>query len=84
MHHSDMTRVTIAFEGDDLELVERACRTLAECAGRDAELVRGSEFEQIHKGTQRRCLGMAERLKIARRLPDLGPPPSNVRRFRRK
>jgi len=71
-----VTRVTIAFEGDDLELVEQACRALAERAGRDAESVKGSPFEQIHKATQSRFLGMAERLKVARRLPDPEPPPS--------
>jgi len=67
--------VTIAFEGEDVELVEQACRALAERAGRDAESVKGSAFEQIHKGTQKRFLGMAERLKVARRLPDPEPPP---------
>jgi len=78
-----MTRVTIAFEGDDLELVERACRALAECARRDAESVKGSAFEQVHQGTQRRFLGMAERLKVARRLPDpeTPPPPSDLWRM---
>ena len=68
-----MTRVTIAFEGDDLELVEQACRALAERASRDAASAKGSVFEQIHKSAQRRFLGMAERLKVARRLPDLEP-----------
>jgi hypothetical protein len=68
-----MTRVTIAFEGEDLELVEQACRALAERASRDAESARGSVFEQIHKSAQRRFLGMAERLKVARRLPDPEP-----------
>jgi len=71
-------RVTIAFEGADLELVERACRALAECARRDAESAKGGEFEQIHQSTHRRFLGMAERLKVARRLPDPErPPPSS-------
>jgi hypothetical protein len=79
-----MARVTIAFEGDDLELVERACRALAETAGRDAESVKGSSFEQIHQLTQRRFLGMAERLKVARRLPDPNaPPPSDLWRMLR-
>ena len=35
-------RVTIAFEGEDLELVEQACRELAERARRDAEAVKGT------------------------------------------
>jgi hypothetical protein len=70
-----MRRVTITFEGADLELVERACRALAERARRDAESVKGGAFEQIHQGAQRRFLGMAERLKVARRLPDREPPP---------
>src|SRR5215471_3528935 len=82
VHYSEMTRVTIAFEADDLELIEHACRVLAEYAGREGESVKGSEFEQIHKRTQRRCLGMAERFKIARRLPDPQLPPSNVRPLR--
>ena len=67
--------MTIAFEGADLELVEQACRALADRARRDAESAKGSAFEQIHQGTQRRFLGMAERLKVARRLPDREPPP---------
>ena len=70
--------MTIAFDGADLELVERACRALAECARRDAESAKGSSLELIHQGAQRRFLGMAERLKVARRLPDPEPPLSNV------
>ena len=78
-----MPRITIAFEGDELALVERACRALAERARRDAELSEGRAFEHIHKRAHRRLLGMAERLKVARRLPDLVAPPSNVRPLRR-
>jgi hypothetical protein len=61
-----MQRVTIAFEGEDLELVEQACRELAERARRDAEAGKGTPVEPIYKSAQARFLGMAERLKIAR------------------
>jgi hypothetical protein len=60
-------RVTIAFEGEDLELVEQACRELAERARRNAEAVKGTSVERVHKSAQARFLGMAERLKVARR-----------------
>ena len=66
LHYRDVKRVTIAFEGEDLELVEGACRELAERARRDAEAVKGTSVEPIHKSTQARFLGMAARLKIAR------------------
>ena len=66
MHYASMERVTIAFEGEDLELVEQACRELAERARREAEAVKGTPVEPIHKNAQARFLGMAERLKIAR------------------
>jgi ribosomal protein S10 len=66
LHYDAVQRVTIAFEGQDLELVEQACRQLAERARRDAEAVRGTSVEPIHKNAQQRFLGMAERLKIAR------------------
>jgi ribosomal protein S10 len=59
-------RVTIAFEGEDLELVEQACRELAERARRDAEAVKGTSVEPVHKSAEARFLGMAERLKVAR------------------
>jgi len=65
-HYGRVQRVTIAFEGEDLELVEQACRELAERARRDAEAVKGTSVEPIHKSTQARFLGMAERLKVAR------------------
>jgi hypothetical protein len=72
-------RVTIAFEDQDLALVEQACRALAERARRDADSAKGGVYEQIHKGAQKRFLRMAERLKVARRLPDpVAPSPSNV------
>jgi hypothetical protein len=60
-------RVTIAFEGEDLELVEQACRELAERARLDAEAVKGTSVEPMHKSAEERFLGMAERLKTARR-----------------
>jgi len=40
-HYRLVPRMTIEFEGDDLELVERACRNLAEMARRDAEGCKG-------------------------------------------
>jgi|KBSMisStandDraft_5_1062788.scaffolds.fasta_scaffold54998_4 hypothetical protein len=79
-HYREVKRVTISFEGADLEFVERACRALAERARREAESAKGSTFEQIHQGTQRRFLGMAERLTAARRLPDREPPRSSSNR----
>jgi len=71
-----MQNVTIEFAGEDLELVEQACRELAERARRDAEVLKGSSVEPIHKYAQRRFLGMAERLKVAR---DPDPQPSMLR-----
>lgn len=67
LHYRVMQRVTIAFEGEDLELVEQACRELAERARQDAEAVKGTPVEPVHKNAEARFLGMAERLKIARR-----------------
>ncbi len=61
-----MQRVTIAFEGEDLALVEEACRELAERARCDAEAVKGTSVEPTHKSREAQFLGMAERLKIAR------------------
>jgi dihydroneopterin aldolase len=66
LHYRVVQRVTIAFEGEDLELVEQACRELAERARREAEAVKGTSIEPIHNSTEARFLGMAERLKIAR------------------
>jgi hypothetical protein len=66
LHYGGMQRVTIAFEGEDLELVEQACRELAERARRDAEEVKGTAVEPVHKSVQARFLGMAERLRVAR------------------
>jgi hypothetical protein len=66
LHYRAVQRVTIAFEGEDLELVEQACRELAERARRDAESVKGTSGEPIHKTAEARFLGMAERLKTAR------------------
>jgi cell division GTPase FtsZ len=75
-HYRAMQNVTIEFAGEDLELVEQACRELAERARRDAEVVKGTSVEPAHQYAQRRFLGMAERLKVAR-TPD--PRPSNLR-----
>jgi len=41
--------MTMEFEGTELELVERACRALAERARRDAEPAKGMSVERIHK-----------------------------------
>ena len=65
-HYRGLMRMTIEFAGDDLELVERACRALAERARQDAEAVPGTPVEYIHKTTQSRFLRMAERIRIAR------------------
>jgi hypothetical protein len=71
-----MDKVTIEFAGEDLELVEQACRELAERARRGAEVDKGTSVEPVHKYAQRRFLGMAERLKVAR---DPEPAPSTLR-----
>jgi hypothetical protein len=76
-----MQNVTIEFAGEDLELVEQACRELAERARRDAELDKGTPVEPVHKYAHRRFLGMAERLKVARH-PE--PTPSTLRVLKRK
>ena len=68
LHYRAVQRITIAFEGEDLELVEQACRELAERARRDADALKGTSVERIHESAQARFLGMAERLKIASRL----------------
>jgi hypothetical protein len=74
LHYCEVTRMTIEFAGDDLELVERACRALAERARHDAEAVPGTPVEYIHKTTQSRFLRMAERIKIARSQSETPPP----------
>jgi len=66
LHDRVVQRVTIAFEGEDLELVEQACRELAERARREAEALKGTSGEPVQKNAQARFLGMAERLKTAR------------------
>jgi hypothetical protein len=76
--------MTIEFEGRELEIVERACRSLAERARRDAEGAKGTSVEKIHKETQAHFLRVAERIKAARSRSDPEPPPDNVRRIRTK
>ena len=75
--------MTMEFEGNELEIPERACRNLAEMARRDAEGCRGDSVEQIHRRTQAHYLRMAERIRTTRLTPDPEPPPSNVRPLRR-
>jgi hypothetical protein len=75
-----MQNVTIEFAGEDLELIEQACRELAERASRDAEVLKGTSVEPLHKYAQRKFLGMAERLKVAQ---DPEPTRSNLRVLRR-
>jgi hypothetical protein len=81
-HHGDAMRVTLAFEREDLELLEQACRELAEHARRDAEAVKGTSVESVHTGRHARVLGMAELLETARRSAEPEPPPANVRTIR--
>jgi hypothetical protein len=66
LHDRLVQRVTIAFEGEDLELVEQACRELAERARREAEAGKGTSVEPVQKSAEAKFLGMAERLKTAR------------------
>ena len=75
--------MTMEFEGNELEILERACRNLAEMARRDAEGCRGNSVEQIHRKTQARWLRMADRIKVARLTPEPELPPDNVRPLRR-
>jgi len=82
-HHGELTRVTIALEGEDLELLEQACREFAEHARRDAEALKGTSVESFHKRRQARSLGMAELLETARRSTEPEPPPTNVPQLRR-
>ena len=81
LHYRVMQNVTIEFAGEDLELVEQACRELAERARREAEVVKGTPVEPAHNYAQRRFLGMAERLKVAR-TPE--PWQSNLRVLMRR
>jgi hypothetical protein len=76
-----MDNVTIEFAGEDLELVEQACRELAERARREADVVKGTPVEPANKYAQRRFLGMAERLRVAR---DPEPTQSDLRVLKRK
>jgi hypothetical protein len=75
--------VRVIFENDkDLESLERTARALAEIARRDAENVRGTSVEKIHRETQARYLRFADRIKAVRSRPDPEPPPDNVRPIR--
>jgi hypothetical protein len=83
MHYREVLRMTIEFEGRELEILERACRNLAEMARRDAEGCNGNSVEQVHRNTQAHFLRMADRIRRARLTPDPEPRPSNVRPPRR-
>jgi hypothetical protein len=66
MQHRGVPRVTITFENEDLELVERSCRALAERARRDAEGCKGNFVERLHRSAQAQWLRLADRIKAAR------------------
>ena len=65
---------------EDLERVARAC---AEQARKDAENVRGTTVEKIHRETHTRYLRFAKMVKAVRLGLDSEPPPTNVRQLRR-
>ena len=74
----------VVFEDErGLEIRERAARALAERARIDAENVRGTTVERIHREVQAQHLGFADRIKAVRNRPTPEPPPSNVRPIRR-
>ena len=70
----------MTIEDKELELVERACRSLAEIARRDAEAAKATTVERIHLEARAELLRIAERISAARREPD---PPANVRPIKR-
>jgi hypothetical protein len=63
---------------DPLEILERVARACAEQARRDAENLRGTTAENIHRETQTRYLRFAKMVKTVRL-----PPQDNVRQLRR-
>jgi hypothetical protein len=72
------------FEGNSqLEVLECVARACADQARRDAEAVKGTSVEKIHRETRARYLRFAERIKAVRGRPDPKPPASNVRQLRR-
>jgi hypothetical protein len=80
--YCEVPQVTLTFEEQELELVERTFRVIAERARRDAERAKGTTVERLHREAREKCLRIAERIKAARGKPDPEPPPSNVRRLR--
>jgi len=87
---NDDRRVSIrkSQEPSPLEILERLARACAEQACRDAENVRGTTVEQIHRETQTRYLRFAKmvkavRVNAVRREPEPEQAPGNVRPIRR-
>jgi hypothetical protein len=81
--HREVPRLRVVFEDEgDLQFLERAARALAEQARIDAENVRGTTVEKIHRETQARYLRFADRIKAVRSRPAPEPPPDNLRPIR--
>ena len=81
-HYRDVPRVRVIFENDrDLELLKRMARGLAEIARKDAENVRGTSVEQIHRKTMARYLRFADRIKAVRSRPAPEPPRITSHRY---
>lgn len=78
-----VARATITLENEQLKLLERVCRLLAERARRDAEGARGTTMERIQRDAQAAFEQLADRLNAARAEPDPDPPPASVRPIRR-
>ena len=70
-------------ESCPIEILERVARACAEQARKDAENVRGTTVEKIHRETHTRYLRFAKMVKAVRLGLDSEPPPTNVRQLRR-
>ena len=66
-----------------LEILERVARACAEQARKDAENVRGTTVEKIHRETHTRYLRFAKMVKAVRLGLDSEPPTTNVRQLPR-
>jgi hypothetical protein len=70
-------------ESCPLEILESVARACAEQARKDAENVRGTTVEKIHRETHTRYLRFAKMVKAVRLGLDSEPLPTNVRQLRR-
>jgi hypothetical protein len=70
-------------ESCPLEILERVARACAEQARKDAENVRGTTVEKIHRESHTRYLRFAKMVKAVRLGLDSEPPTTNVRQLPR-